>query len=335
MRERAVAGADFVEYAVDRRQAGVERRRPHCAVGGSERRRLRRRGDEVGGAAAGALAVGPPHEEVADTTKRRLLSVGCVVRWRGFVARQARLRRRRVLRRCVAAGAGGVASGRRRRRRRRAVASAGGVACGRRRRRRRSGRTPLPLLRRRRRRGGVVGVVVAVCQGCGVSRGFGAVCGSAQAEVRGAREVENLAGLDVPVHELVAVHVVGEEVGKVHEVAAERVEFGRFCDAQAPVGASSVRFRQGGDEHGVSISCMYHPGGLAVQDANVTCREADLLAHFSERGRVRSFAAFSAAAEVLPDAVGSAYEGAVFAHDEDTGAWKSAVGSGAVTERGV
>ena len=80
---------------------------------------------------------------------------------------------------------------------------------------------------------------------------------------------------------------------------------------------------------------MHHPGGLVMKDANVTCHEADLLRIFSERGCVRCFAAFSAAAEVLPDAVGSAYEGAVFAHDEDTGAWKSAVGSGAVTERGV
>ena len=47
LRERAVAGADFVEHAVDCRQAGAEGRRPHVAVGGSERRCLGRRGDEV------------------------------------------------------------------------------------------------------------------------------------------------------------------------------------------------------------------------------------------------------------------------------------------------
>ena len=57
-----------------------------------------------------------------------------------------------------------------------------------------------------------------------------------------------------------------------------------------------------------------------MRDVNVSSCEANLFVHFAESGRVRSFAAFSAAAEIWPDAVGSAHEGAVFADDEDTGA---------------
>ena len=80
---------------------------------------------------------------------------------------------------------------------------------------------------------------------------------------------------------------------------------------------------------------MNYPGGFIRQDTNVTRREADLLAQLPERSLVRSLATVSPAAEVLLDAVGSAHEGAVFAHDEDTGARESAVGVDAATERGV
>ena len=162
-----------------------------------------------------------------------------------------------------------------------------------------------------------------------------AVRGSAQAEVCRAREIEDLACLDAAVHHFVAVHFVGEEVGKVDEVAAVLVELGRCGDAQAPVGASSARFRQGGDEHGVPIPGMHHPGGLVVRDVNVASREADLFVHFAERSCVRSLAAFPAAAEILPDPVGAAHEGAVFADDEATGAWEGVAGADAVTEHGV
>ena len=56
---------------------------------------------------------------------------------------------------------------------------------------------------RRRRRVVIVVVVVAVGRGGGVSCGLGAVRGPAHVDVRLAREVEDLASLDAPVHELV------------------------------------------------------------------------------------------------------------------------------------
>ena len=65
---------------------------------------------------------------------------------------------------------------------------------------------------------------------------------------------------------------------------------------------------------------MNHPDGLVRQNVDVTRREADLLVQLPERGIVGSLATVPPAAEVLPDAVGLAHEGAVLAHDEGTGA---------------
>ena len=121
-------------------------------------------------------------------------------------------------------------------------------------------------------------------------------------------------------HHLVALDVVGEEVGEVDEAVAVIVELGRSSGAQAPVGASTARLRHGGDEDSMLVPCMFYPGGLFMREVDVGGREADLLLHLSERGCVRSFAEFSAAAEILPDAVGSAHEGAVSADDNDAGA---------------
>ena len=68
-------------------------------------------------------------------------------------------------------------------------------------------------------------------------------CGSAQTEVRRLHEVEALASLDAPVHEVATAHVAREEVREVDEVVAVPVELGRFLVVQVPIGAKPVCFR--------------------------------------------------------------------------------------------
>ena len=80
---------------------------------------------------------------------------------------------------------------------------------------------------------------------------------------------------------------------------------------------------------------MNHPDGLVLHEVEVGGREADLLVHLSERGRVRSFADFSASAEILPDVAGTAQQGAVPADDEDARAGEDAAGTDTVGESGV
>ena len=189
-----------------------------------------------------------------------------------------------------------------RRRRRSSDAPPPAVSCRRRRRRRCRRAAPseasvagawlLSWRLGRRRRAGVVGVVVVVRVGCGVRRSPGAVRGAAQTEVGALREVEDLACFEAPVHHLVAVHVVAEEVSKVDEVVAVLVELGRGGGAQAPVGASAAGLRHRGHEDRVSVACVNHPDGLVLHEVDVGGREADLFAHFSERGCVRRFADF-------------------------------------------
>ena len=67
----------------------------------------------------------------------------------------------------------------------------------------------------------------------------------------------------------------------------------------------------------------------------MTRREADLLVQLPERGLIGGLATVLPAAEVLPDAIGSAHEGTVLAHDEDNGAREAAVGVNAAAENGV
>ena len=190
-------------------------------------------------------------------------------------------------------------------------------------------------LGRRRRRVAIAVVVVAVGRGGGVSRGLGAVRGPAHVAVRRRREVEDLACFHAPVHELVADHVIREEVRKVHKVIAVRVELGRLLVAQVPVRAEAVLLGQRGDEDGVPISRVNHPQGLVRQDIDVARREPDLLAQLAERGLVRGFVAVSPPAEILPNAAGAPHEGAVLAHDEDAGTREAAVGVDADVEHGV
>ena len=223
----------------------------------------------------------------------------------------------------------------RRRRRYRPVEVADGMAAWRRRRRRRRGCGLLSWRTRRRRRAGVVGVVVVVRVGCGVRRSPGAVRGAAQTEVGALGEVEDLACFEAPVHHLVAVHVVAEEVRKVDEVVAVLVELRRGGGAQAPVGASAAGLRHRGHEDRVSVACVNHPDGLVLHEVDVGGREADLFAHFSERGCVRRLADLSAPAEVLPEVAGTAQQGAVPADDEDAGAREGAAGADAIGESGV
>ena len=148
-------------------------------------------------------------------------------------------------------------------------------------------------------------------------------------------KVEDLAGLDAPVHELSAEHVVREEVGEIDKVVAVRVELGRLLVAKIPVGAKPALLRQRGDVHGVPIPCVDHPDRLVRQDIDMARREPDLLAQLPERGLVWSLVAVPPAAEILPNAAGAPHQGAVLAHDEDAGTREAAIGVDAGVERGV
>jgi len=67
------------------------------------------------------------------------------------------------------------------------------------------------------------------------------VRGPAHVDVRFAREVEDLASLHAPVHELRSEHIVREKVREVDEVASVRVELGRLLVASVPIRAEAVR----------------------------------------------------------------------------------------------
>jgi hypothetical protein len=73
-----------------------------------------------------------------------------------------------------------------------------------------------------------------------------------------------------------------------------------------------------------------HPDGALLHEVDVSGCEADLLMHFSKRGRVRCLAVLAAPAEVVPDVSDTAQQGAVPADDEDAGAGEVEV----VGERG-